>query len=58
MTGILVLLIMMFFYFLPTLIAVSSKKRNRLAIFMLNLLAGWTIIGWVGVFIWSLLKDD
>jgi hypothetical protein len=58
MEGILVLLVMMFFYFLPTLIAVSSKKRNRLAIFMLNLLAGWTIIGWVGVFIWSLLKDD
>jgi len=58
MTGILVLLVMIFFYFLPTLIAVSSKKRNRLAIFMLNLLAGWTIIGWVGVFIWSLLKDD
>ena len=58
MEGILVLLVMMFFYFLPTLIAVSSNKRNRLAIFMLNLLAGWTIIGWVGVFIWSLLKDD
>lgn len=46
------------FYFLPTLIAVSSNKRNRLAIFALNLLAGWTVVGWVGVFVWSLLKDN
>ncbi|MBC6991939.1 superinfection immunity protein [Hymenobacter sp. BT491] len=43
-------------YFLPALLA--SKKRNSTAIFWLNLLAGWTFLGWVGALIWSLMKDD
>jgi len=37
---------------------VGSKKRNSTAIFTLNLLAGWTVIGWVIAMIWSVTKDD
>lgn len=45
-------------YFLPSIIAGSRKKRNAAAIFVLNLLAGWTLIGWVGALVWSLLHDE
>ena len=34
-------------YFLPTLIAFLRQHKNKLAIFLLNLLLGWTVLGWV-----------
>lgn len=34
-------------YFLPSLIARSKHHHNTAAIFALNLLLGWTFIGWV-----------
>ena len=43
-------------YFLPTFIAFLRQHRNMLAIFLLNLLLGWTALGWVGSFIWSAAK--
>ena len=42
-------------YFVPT--AVGWQKKNRQAIFMLNLLAGWTTIGWVVAMVWACMKD-
>jgi hypothetical protein len=44
-------------YFIPSFIATLTKKKNALAIFFLNLLLGWTGIGWIGAFIWSVVKD-
>jgi hypothetical protein len=32
-------------YFLPSIIALTRHKRQTLAIFLLNLFAGWTVIG-------------
>lgn len=43
-------------YFLPTLI--GWNKRNSNAILALNILLGWTFIGWVVAFIWSISKDS
>lgn len=34
-------------YLLPWAIAASRGKRNSGGIFWLNLLAGWTVIGWI-----------
>ena len=34
-------------YFLPWAVAVTRKMPNQSAIGLLNLLLGWTIIGWV-----------
>jgi ABC-type transport system involved in multi-copper enzyme maturation permease subunit len=34
-------------YFLPWAIAASRYKSNSLAIMLINLLLGWTFIGWV-----------
>jgi len=42
-------------YFLPSLL--GMKKRNAVAIFVLNLVAGWTFIGWVVSLVWACTKD-
>jgi hypothetical protein len=44
-------------YFIPTMIALGRGKQNAGAIFALNLLLGWTFIGWVASFVWSLTND-
>lgn len=40
-------------YLVPSINAASRKHRNTGAIFALNLLLGWTFLGWVGALIWS-----
>jgi len=42
-------------YFAPSLVAVDKKKVA--AIFALNLLLGWTFIGWVLALCWALADD-
>lgn len=42
------------FYFIPSLIAWSRRHRSLPAIIALNILLGWTGIGWIGAFVWSL----
>jgi hypothetical protein len=44
-------------YFLPSALAVARKHRNRSALFLLNLCAGWTVIGWVICLIWAVIRD-
>jgi len=43
-------------YFLPSLIA--HRKRDFGAIFALNLLLGWTFIGWVVALVWALTQSS
>jgi hypothetical protein len=40
-------------YFAPTLVALSRRHVNQQAIGILNLFAGWTIVGWVGALVWA-----
>ncbi|HEV3306468.1 MAG TPA: superinfection immunity protein [Candidatus Sulfotelmatobacter sp.] len=44
------------FYFVPSFIA--WNKRNSGAIIALNILLGWTFIGWVVALVWSLTADQ
>jgi hypothetical protein len=44
-------------YFLPTYIAVKRHHKNILAILVLNLLLGWTFLGWVVSLVWALKND-
>jgi hypothetical protein len=55
--GIILFVLSLALYFLPTIIALLWNKRNTLAISMLNLLLGWTFIGWVVALVWSVTKD-
>ena len=45
------------FYFLPSIIAAAKSKRDLVSIFVLNLLLGWTAIGWVIALVWALRTD-
>jgi hypothetical protein len=45
-------------YFLPATVAFSRKKTSSGAIFALNLLAGWTVLGWIGAFVWACTQDS
>lgn len=42
-------------YFLPSI--VGHTKRNFPAIFILNLLLGWTVIGWIVALVWAFTID-
>lgn len=47
------ILILLAIYFLPTIVALNRGHRSAGAIFFLNLLLGWTLLGWVVSFVWS-----
>lgn len=34
-------------YFAPTIIAYSKNHSRKESIFLVNLLVGWTLIGWI-----------
>lgn len=53
--SLLITLIVLLCYFLPTIAGI--RKRNASAIFILNLLLGWSIIGWVIALVWAMTKD-
>ncbi|SHG87904.1 superinfection immunity protein [Bradyrhizobium erythrophlei] len=47
------LLVILSLYFIPTSISLIRRHRQTLAIFMTNLLLGWTILGWIAALIWA-----
>jgi hypothetical protein len=50
-------LLLLSIYFIPTGVAILRRKRNTLSIFALNLLLGWSLVGWVFALVWALTKD-
>ena len=55
--GLLVAALSLAVYVLPSIVAGSRHKRNPGAIVALNLLAGWTVVGWVAALVWALTHD-
>lgn len=49
--------VLLILYFIPTVVAFGRGKRNAAAILALNLLLGWTFIGWIVAFTWSLTYE-
>jgi hypothetical protein len=43
-------------YFVPTIVAWRRLHPNRTTIFLLNLLAGWTLLGWILALFWSISR--
>jgi hypothetical protein len=43
-------------YFIPTFVASARNQENRFSIFALNLVLGWTVIGWIGALVWAIHK--
>jgi hypothetical protein len=44
-------------YFLPSFVAGVRKTKHQVAIFVLNLLTGWTFFGWVGAIVWAFADE-
>jgi hypothetical protein len=40
-------------YFVPTVIALYRHHSQRVAIAVLNVCLGWTLLGWVGALVWA-----
>jgi hypothetical protein len=56
-TGLALGVIILAIYFIPAIVASNRRHRNRTAIGVLNLLLGWTLIGWVAALVWALTAD-
>jgi uncharacterized membrane protein len=54
--GIIVFAMAVFIYLLPTYIAIRRKHSRTAVIYIINLFFGWTIIGWVLVFLMACFK--
>ncbi len=55
---VIMLVVGVFLYFIPSCIALIRRKRNLLAIIALNFFLGWSLIGWVVSLVWSLSSDS
>jgi len=45
-------------YLLPTIIVLARRNKNVLGPILVNVLLGWTIIGWIVALIWALTVDE
>lgn len=51
--GLIILAAALIVYFMPWYIAALREHPRHFMIGLLNLLLGWTVVGWVGVFFWA-----
>ena len=52
-TLLLVILVGSIFYLFPAMVAHYKRHRQQTAILILNLLLGWTFLGWVLALVWA-----
>jgi Superinfection immunity protein len=56
--GLLIWVMMFGFYLIPTLVAWFQQHDQLYAIAALNLLLGWTLLGWFGALVWVLKPKE
>src|SRR6478672_3404333 len=49
---------MLGFYLIPTLVAWSHEHHHLYAIVFLNVLSGWTLVGWIGALVWAFKREE
>lgn len=49
--------LVIFVYLLPSFVALQRKHANTTAICVLNILIGWSFIGWVAALVWALVNS-
>lgn len=47
------LVLLLAFYFLPSVVAVNRKHKNRTPIILVNIFFGWFVVGWIVALIWA-----
>jgi hypothetical protein len=45
-------------YLAPTFAAFYAKSKHRHGIGIINVLLGWTIIGWIGALLWAMYDKE
>jgi hypothetical protein len=45
-------------YLLPTIIVLARRKKKVLGPILVNVLLGWTFVGWIVALIWALTVDE
>jgi hypothetical protein len=53
---VLIVVVGLLLYFLPTII--GWNKKSSQGILLLNLLLGWTLLGWVGALVWAVTSES
>jgi hypothetical protein len=43
-------------YCLPTIVALATGHPRIISIATLNVLAGWTLVGWIVAMVWAVTK--
>ena len=56
--GLFSLTVSLVLYFIPAGIAAIRKHNQTMAIFLVNLLLGWTVLGWVIALIWAFVNSS
>lgn len=57
MIEMIIIIIGLFIYFIPSIAAFIDGHRNSSAILILNIFLGWTFIGWVVALVWAATKE-
>lgn len=52
------LVIVLALYFLPSIFAHGRKHPQVAAILVLNLVAGWTVVGWMVALVWAFIVES
>lgn len=52
----LILTALIVLYFLPSIVAKHTHNKRFNAVFILNVVAGWTVIGWAIALVWASTK--
>jgi hypothetical protein len=50
------IMLVLIFYFIPTCIAVARQAKHVMMIFFINLVFGWTVLGWIAALIWGIVE--
>jgi len=45
------------FYFIPSFIATLRDAQHSRMIFLINLVFGWTVLGWIASLIWAIVES-
>lgn len=53
MEAVLIFAVVFCLYFLPWIIAYRRDHHQYNAIALVNLLLGWTVLGWIAALVWS-----
>lgn len=54
---VILLILIAILYLLPTVIAYARDIPRRQTIAIVNIVFGWTLIGWVAAFIWAMRAE-